>query len=203
MELGSSKQTLGDLYKLAVQEFGIPRKDMSISKDEVDFTSCKDTDLLVDMVRKESAIDTTQGVYWTIAVQDKNVGEIKLDGDVLSSLVFKQKSAGFWDEKITSELLNLTGKHKPGLSTIYGSILSKCQDGKLPELALAAKKAGGKLKLNAQEVLTLYVLAVLRKNFKAEIGKWKLVAQKSEKWLKKEGVNCGPEVAQAFMNYLC
>lgn len=175
---------------------------MSISKDEVDFTNYKDTDLLVDIVKKESGICPAEGVYWTLAVEDKNLGEIKLDGCVLSSLVFKQKSAGFWDEKIRGELLNITGKHKPGLSTVYQAILSKCQDGTLPELALAAKKAGGKAKLNAQEFLTLYILAVLRMNFKAEIGKWKLVAQKSERWLKEEGVNCGPEVTQALMRYL-
>jgi hypothetical protein len=202
LEAGNSKQTLGDLYKLAVQELGIPRKDMSISKGEVDFTNYKDTDLLVDIVKKETGIAHAEGVYWTVAVEDKNLGEIKLDGSVLSILVFKQKSAGFWDEKITGELLNLTGKPNPGLSTVYQAILSKCQDGTLPELALAAKKAGGKAKLNAQEVLTLYVLAVLRMNFKAEIGKWKLVAQKSERWLKEEGVNCGPEVTQALMRYL-
>jgi len=82
---------------------------------------------------------------------------------------------------------------------VYDAFVGYGKGGTLVEkYAIEGLKHGGKTKFNDQEILTMYMLAVLRKQFANDNGKWKLIEKKTLGWLKKQGIKCGSELANGM-----
>ena len=195
------------LYDFIQESFKFEKSEQIVVKcDEIKFDSFGFEEDLYEIVQKVKATSTEKdklkdGATLTCIIENKDDVKVSLGSSTLNQLVMNQRALGFWSIDKLDFLLNAMAIEKDD----FKNLVIKCQDTsyvKMKELK-GADKLGPKPSLTDEEVLTLLVLASLRKNFVKEIGKWKLIEKKALKWLTEKKITYADDMIKSFVLVVC
>jgi len=180
--------------------------DIILKCDEVMFSSIGDDEIVsVAIERLDKTFDKKKNSQstktYTIIAENKNDVKVSLGSSALNQLVMSQKALGFWSLEKLDLLLNAMNIDKEE----FTNLVTKCKDATYEKMEELKKqdKLGSKSSLEEEEVLTLLVLASLKKNFLKEHGKWKLIEKKAMKWLVQKNIDYVEEIVKSFALVIC